>query len=176
MSNNAPPLVVIGKIVRSHGLRGTVKVRPVAGAGEQFSLLRNVQLQRGAAALGAHAIESLQVGHDGIFIKFREVNDRTGAELLRGAELMIAREECLPAAPNQFYQFEIIGLPVFTTSGAAVGEIAEVVSYPANDVWVIRSGAEEKLIPAIDAVVQSVDLSSRRVIISSLPGLLEDEP
>lgn len=164
---------MIGEIVRSHGLRGAVKVRAVAGM-EQFSRLQKVQLQRGAQSLGEYVIEQVQAGHDGLFIKLHGVNDRNQADQMRGAEMMIGLEECLPAPPGQFYQFEIVGLPVFTASGEAVGEIVEVAHYPANDVWVVRKGEEEKLIPAIDAVVQKVDVPNRRVIINPIPGLLED--
>jgi 16S rRNA processing protein RimM len=164
---------MIGEIVRSHGLRGAVKVRAAADEPKQLSLLRKVRLQRGAQALGEYAIEKLQTGSGGFFIKFCGVNDRDQAELLRGAELLIAREECLPTAAGQFYQFEIIGLPVYTSSGEFIGEIAGIERHPANDVWVIGNGKEEKLIPAINTVVQEVDLSNRRVIINPIPGLLE---
>jgi 16S rRNA processing protein RimM len=164
---------MIGEIVRSHGLRGTVKVRAVAES-EQFSRLQKAQLQRGAQKLGEYVIERVQIGKEGLFIKFYGVTDRDQAEQLRGAQMMIGLEDCLPAAPGQFYQFEIVGLTVFTTSGQPVGEIVEVVRYPANDVWVVRNGEEEKLIPAVDAVVQKVDMPNRRVIINPLPGLLDE--
>jgi len=173
MSNKTPQLVMIGKVLRSHALRGTVKVRVVADTVEEFSRLRKVQLQRGEQALGEYLIEELQIANDGILIKFRGVNDRDQAEQLRGAEVMMALEKCPPPAPDQFYHFDLIGLPVFTASDEPVGDIVEILRYPANDVWVIRRGTSEKLIPAIDTVIQKVDLPNRRVIITPLPGLLE---
>jgi len=173
MSNKTPQLVMIGEVVRSHALRGTVKVRVVADTVEEFSRLRKVKLQRGDQALGEYVIENLQIGNDGLLIKFHGVNDRNQAEQLRGAALMVALEECLPAAPDQFYHFDLIGLPVFTASDEPVGDIVDILRYPANDVWVIRRGASEKLIPAIDSVIQKVDLLNRRVIITPMPGLLE---
>jgi 16S rRNA processing protein RimM len=133
-----------------------------------------VQLQRGSDRLGEYAIENLQKGHDSLFVKFRSVNDREEAERLRGAQIMLAREEFLQRAPGQFFYFEIIGLPVYSDTGQTLGEIVDILRYPANDVWVIRDGGEEKLIPAIDAVIQKVDLQNRRVIIVPIPGLLED--
>jgi len=174
MSNKTPQLVMIGEIVRSHALRGTVKVRIVADAVEAFSRLRKVQLQRGEEVLSEYVIENLQIANDGLLVKFRGVDDRDQAERLRGAEVMMALAECPPAAPDQFYHFDLIGLPVFTASDEPVGDIVEILRYPANDVWVIRRGASEKLIPAIDSVIQKVDLPNRRVIITPLPGLLEE--
>lgn len=175
MNKNTPQLVMIGEIVRSHGLQGTVKVRTAAEGSEQFGTLSKVLLQIGPNRLGEYVIERLQRGHDGVFIKFREVNDRDQAELLRGAQIMVAPAECPPLAPGEFYHFDIIGLPVYTEAGKYLGEIVEVERCPANDVWVIRSDSGETLVPAIDTVIQQVDLANRRVIIIPIPGLLEEE-
>ncbi|MDZ7288611.1 MAG: ribosome maturation factor RimM [candidate division KSB1 bacterium] len=169
-------LVMIGEIVRPHGLRGTVKVRATTENPQRFSLLQKVQLQQKASTLGEYVIERLQVTNKDVYLKFRGVNDRNHAEQLLGAQLMIAREQCLPLAKNEYYQFEIIGLPVYTLMGESLGEIVDIESCPANDVWVIRDGRREKLIPAIQSIIHEVDLQNRRVIITPIPGLLEDVP
>jgi 16S rRNA processing protein RimM len=174
LNNDSPQLVMIGEVVGAHGLAGAVKVRATTDDVEQFAPWQKIQLQRGDNSLGEHVIEQLQIANKGLLIKFQEVNDRNRAELLRGAQLLIPREECLPAEADQFFHYEIIGLPVFLPNGDPLGEIVGVERYPANDVWVIRSGGVDKLIPAIDSVVQKVDLPNRRVIINPLPGLLED--
>jgi len=174
MSKTEPQLVMIGAIARAHGLQGTVKVRATIDEPEQFFLLQKVRLQRGEDALGEYVIERVQVGNNGVLIKFSGVDDRNDAEFLRGAQLMIAREECLPREADQYFLFEIVGLPVYTETGQPLGDIIRIDRYPANDVWVIRSGQQEKLIPAIDSVIQKVDLSNRRVIIKPMPGLLEN--
>jgi len=174
MNNKTSQLVMLGEVVRSHALRGTVKVRVVADTVEEFYRLRKVQLQRGDQALGEYVIEDVQIGNGSLLIKFHGVDDRNQAERLRGAEVMMALAECPAPAPDQFYHFDLIGLPVFTASDEPVGDIVDILRYPAHDVWVVRRGASEKLIPAIDTVIQKVDLPNRRVIITPLPGLLED--
>lgn len=174
MSQQKPPFVVIGQVLRSHALHGAVKMRIIPDAVEQFLHLRQVLLQRGDQMLGEYEIEKLQAGNDGFLVKLRAVNDRDQAEGLRGAEVMITRAACAPAAMNQYYYFDLIGLPVFTAGNEPVGELVDILHYPANDVWVIRSGGHEKLVPAIDTVIQQVDLPNRRIVITPLPGLLEE--
>jgi len=174
MSQQTPQFVVIGQVLRSHALRGAVKVRIIPDAADQFLQLRQVLLQRGEQMLGEYVIEKVQAGNGGFFVKFREVNDRDQAERLRGAELIIPRAACELAAPDQFYHFDLIGLRVFTADNEPLGELADILHYPANDVWVIRHGEAEKLIPAIDTVIQKVDLPNRRIVITPLPGLLEE--
>lgn len=174
MSKPEPQLVVIGEVLRSHALHGAVKVRVIPDAEELFLLQRQVLLQRGEQMLGTYVIEKRQNANDGFLVKFSGVNDRDQAETLRGAELMMTRDACAPAAPGQFYHFDLIGLPVFSANDEPLGELIDVLRYPANDVWVIRHGGAEKLIPAIDSVIQKVDLPNRRIVITPLPGLFDE--
>lgn len=174
MNKQTPQFVIIGQVLRSHALHGAVKARIIPDAEEQFLRLRQVLLRRGEQALGTYAIEKLQNINDGFLVKFREINDRDQAESLRGAELVIALEACESAGPDQFYHFDLIGLPVFSASDEPLGEVVDILHYPANDVWVIRQGGAEKLVPAIDAVIQKVDLPNRRIVITPLPGLFDE--
>jgi len=174
MNSAAPKFVIAGVIVRPHGVRGVVKVRAATDEVEHFSRLKHVQLQRGEQVLGDYHIAQVQFVPEGILLSFHEVHDRNQAELLRGAELMIPLEAYPPKSAEQFYHFELIGLPVYGTANEYLGEIVEIKAFPANDVWVIRNGKEEKLVPAIDSVIREVDLANRRVVISPLPGLFED--
>lgn len=174
MSAHKIHTVMIGQVVRSHGLRGTVKIRATTDHPERFSLLEKVLLQRDSIPLGEYAIEQVQFHKQGLLIKFSGIDDVNQAEKLRGAEVMIPREECLPTEESQFYHFEIIGLPAYTTSGVHLGEIVDIYALPANDVWVIRNEGHELLIPAIKSVINEVDLENRRVVITPIPGLLEE--
>ena len=51
--------------------------------------------------------------------------------------------------------------------------IQEVIATGANDVWVVRDGDLEVLVPVIDNVVKSIDLGARRMVIEAVPGLLD---
>jgi 16S rRNA processing protein RimM len=172
-------MVMIGEILRSHGLRGVVKIRATTDDPQRFFLLQRVQLQRDSRTLGEYTLERVQVGNDGVFVKFHGISNRHEADQLRGTQVMISRAECLPTEPDQFYTFDIIGLPVYTITGIHLGEIVGIEAFPANDVWVVRnpdSSGQEWLIPAIKSVIQQVDLKNRRVVIEPIPGLLNESP
>jgi 16S rRNA processing protein RimM len=171
-------MVMIGEIVRSHGVQGTVKIRATTDNAERFSLLKKVRLQRNSTTLGEYVIEQLRIANEEVYVKFGGVNDRDQAEQLRGAALMIPREECLPTAEDQFYHFDLIGLPAYTIAGEPLGEIVDIYAMPGNDVWVIRDldrSGHETLIPAIKSVIKEVDLKNRRVVITPIPGLLDEQ-
>jgi 16S rRNA processing protein RimM len=167
-------MVMVGEIVRPHGLAGVVKVRATTDNPQRFSLLEEVKLERRGRALGEYRLERVQIGNGEVFVKFQGVDDRNQAEALRGAGLMIPREARVPAPADHYYHFEIIGLPVYSAAGEPLGEIVNIETFPAHDVWVIRHGERERLVPAVEAFIKEVDVENRRVVIAPIPGLFED--
>lgn len=95
------------------------------------------------------------------------------AQGLRGQTLYIASADLPPTAENEFYYFQVVGLTVETTDGQILGRIDEVFFNGANDVWVVRDGRKEILIPVIDDVVRRIDYDSGRALIEAIPGLLD---
>jgi 16S rRNA processing protein RimM len=86
---------------------------------------------------------------------------------------MLANEDLPPAKPGEFYYYEAIGCSVFLLDGRSIGKIEEVFSNGAHDVWVVRDGEREVLVPVIENVVKAMDLAARRVTIEPVPGLLD---
>jgi 16S rRNA processing protein RimM len=117
-------------------------------------------------AAGAH-------GRGFVLLELDGVGDRTAAEALRGARLLVRAEDLPPAAPDEFYWHEVVGCRVETTAGRALGIVEEVLATGLNDVWVVRDGEREHLIPVIADVVRSIDTGARRIVIEPLPGLLD---
>jgi ribosomal 30S subunit maturation factor RimM len=68
------------------------------------------------------------------------------------------------------------GFQVTTESGRALGTIAEVLPYPAQDLWrVVAEDGSETLIPAAQELVVSVDIGDGRAVVRDLPGLTAPE-
>lgn len=174
MKTNEPQMVMVGEIVRPHGLAGAVKVRATTDDPQRFSLLEKVELERGGRTLGEYRLERVQIGNGEVFVKFHGVDDRNQAEALRGAGVMIPRAAAVPAPADHYYHFEIIGLPVYSEAGEPLGEIVRVEAFPAHDVWVIRRGGRERLVPAVAAFIKAVDVQNRRVVMAPIPGLFDD--
>ena len=108
-----------------------------------------------------------------VLLSLDGTTDRTAAEALVGARVLVAATALPPLAENEFYYHEIEGYEVATTDGRVLGEVAETFSTGANDVWVVRGAGREYLIPAIADVVREIDRESRRIIIEPMPGLLD---
>jgi 16S rRNA processing protein RimM len=73
-----------------------------------------------------------------------------------------------PTESNEFYWYQLIGLEVVDTEGQKLGTLEEIIETGSNDVYVVRRGREEILVPAIEEVVREVDLQ-RRLMTVDLP-------
>jgi len=118
------------------------------------------------ASAGPHGRGLVLLGIEG-------VADRNAAEALVGARVLVRRAELPAPAADEFYYHDLVGCRVETTDGRALGAITATFSTGLNDVWVVRDGAREHLIPVIADVVRAIDAPAGRVVIDPLPGLLE---
>ncbi len=132
------------------------------GAAEKLGTAQEFKLVR-AERVNAAAIRLTLEGFD----------DPEAAEALRGAAVSVLISDLPPKAPGEFYYYEAIGCAVATTDGRLIGVIEDVIATGANDVWVVRDGATEVLVPVIENVVKSMDLGARRMVVEAVPGLLD---
>ena len=73
---------------------------------------------------------------------------------------------------DEYYIFDLIGLKVKTADNPCLGEVTDVLTLPANDVYVVRDGSKEYLIPAIKDVIKKIDLDQEYILIEPIDGLL----
>ena len=74
---------------------------------------------------------------------------------------------------DQYYHHQIIGLRVITTGGEEIGTITDILTGKSNDNYIVKGPAGEVLIPAIEDVVRSIDLTEGTITIEPIDGLLE---
>ncbi len=165
--------IAIGLIIKPVGLSGEVKVRPLTDFPERFQSLRRVRVVTTGGDRAYRVSAARQVGPL-VYVRFTEVDCVEQADPLRGGLIQIPEKERAPLPEGSYYQYEIVGLEVFTDEGRRLGRIGDVLETGSNDVYVVRGKAkEEYYIPALTTVVQKIDLAARQMIIRPMPGLLE---
>ncbi|MBI3997756.1 MAG: 16S rRNA processing protein RimM [Armatimonadetes bacterium] len=162
--------MTVGVIVAPHGVRGEVRVRPETDFPERFAQMRTACLVQGEQVTRVE-IASARPHGDAVLMRLGGVTDRTGAEALRGASLAISRDEVMPLPPDQYYLFDLVGLRVRTQDGRALGTVAAVMRGPAHDVYVVRDGSHEVLLPAIRQVIRRIDLQAGEMTVTLPAGL-----
>lgn len=97
-------------------------------------------------------------------VSFAEIADRTAAEALRGAELVVPITDARQLEQGEYWDHDLIGCSVVTTKGEDVGVVTDVLHQPANEVLVIEKDGKQTLVPLISEVVKRVDPRARITI------------
>lgn len=145
----------MGHIAAPYGIRGGVRVQPYTAAAD--GLLAYTTWWLGAdAEWQPRAVISASARAGTVVAMLDGCDSRDDAILLKGSQVAVARNELPPAAANEFYWADLIGLKVVNVEAVDFGRVIRILETGANDVLVVRNG-RERLIPFIAEVIRKVD-------------------
>jgi len=170
-------MILVGVVHGPHGVRGLLKVESLSdnparyAAGSRLYACMPTRMpeagrQKPDACGGIQprllTVESATPHQGKLLLSFAGIESREEAAELLGAQLM-APPDAAPLPAGQYYHYQLAGLKVYER-GVYVGELVEVLSRPANDIYVARTPeGGEVWIPALKAVVKSIDLDEGRM-------------
>ena len=166
--------ISIGKIVNTHGIRGEVRVQVYSDSLDRFEGLHEVcvAIGEGARERRTLAITGLRYHKGLVLLKFRGIEDLQQAEEVKGCYLQVPESELPPLPEGRFYIYQLEGLSVWEKD-RCYGTLTEVLQPGSNDVYVVKEGKREILIPALKTVIKEVDLEKGRMEVELPDGLLE---
>jgi 16S rRNA processing protein RimM len=129
---------------------------------------------RGSTAPPGVTVSSARWHSGQLLLGFAGIADRTAAGELTGSWLSVDSSQ-LPDTPDpdEFRDYQLIGLSVRTSSGEAVGVVTDVLHYGQDLLVVQRPQDEECLVPFVKAIVPEVDIAAGVLVIDPPPGLLD---
>ena len=166
-------MVAVGEIVGAHALRGWLRLRAYQPPAPSLVPGRRVLIAQAGACRELEVRSAAPHGRGLVLLALAGVDDRRAAEALVGARVLVRTTDLPPPAEDEFYYHEVVGFRVETTGGESLGAVAETFPTGLNDVWVVRGGGREHLIPVVADVVRAIDRATRRIVIEPLPGLLD---
>ncbi len=175
MTTPPPPFLILGKILRPHGVRGELRVQLMTDYPERIVKLKKIALGDSPTSTKVqfYSVEFMRPHQDYGLLKLKTVNDRNNAELLRDLFVMVKTEDAVPLAEDEIYLYQLIGMTVKTDDGEMLGTLTDVLETGANDVYIIKSDRYgEILIPVIDSVVLKTDTDTNIITVRLPEGLL----
>jgi 16S rRNA processing protein RimM len=168
--------LVVGRVVKAHGVTGEVVVEVRTDDPETRFAAGNEL--RGRPSRGGverpYVIESVREHSGRLLVRFADFANREAADSLRGTVFLVDSGDLPPIEdPDEFYDHQLEGLRVLTTSGTPVGTVAEVLHTAAGELLSVRSDAGEMLVPFVSAIVTAVSLEAQTIEIDPPEGLLE---
>ena len=175
MERSEDELFLLGKVTGTHGLRGDLKVRPLAdnsdsllGAGQVFFRRAGSEPQRMVPVR-----VSLHKGN--YLLRLQGLAGIDAVQGLVGCEVLMRYADLAELPEDEFYWFQLEGMVVADSEQGELGTIEEIFTTAAHDVWVVRGRHGEVLIPAVDEFILEVDREGRRVTVALPEGLVPED-
>lgn len=156
--------VEAGEIVNTHGIKGEIKVLPWLDSPEDLC-----EFDRCRIARKDYEIELARVQKTCALIKLKGVDTMEDAQALRGKTVLLYRDDI---SDEIIFAAELVGVEVFCGE-EKIGEVAEVLDYPGNKVYVVK-GEKEYMIPAVKEFILDTDMENNRMQVKLLEGMATD--
>ncbi|MDB5955333.1 ribosome maturation factor RimM [Ramlibacter sp.] len=165
--------IEVGRIADAWGIKGWFKVLPHSA--DPQALFSSTRWYLQASERGPQAftgtvllrVREIKEHSDTVVARADGVEDRSGAEALRGARVFIPRSSFPTAQEDEFYWVDLLGLDVFNREGVHLGRVKELMATGPHSVLVLEyeEGGKtlERMLPFVAAYVDGVDLPGRRI-------------
>jgi 16S rRNA processing protein RimM len=164
--------VTIGKISRVRGLKGEMVVVPLTDDPQRFLKLEKVTIARDEDSR-QFLVEKAREFKDRVLLKLRQVDSPEQARGLVGGYIEIEEDQLVRLSQGSYFVFDIVGLEVVTVEGERIGTVKEVISLPANDLYLVEGEEKSYNIPAVKDVIKEIDLKKKKMIIEPMEGLFD---
>jgi 16S rRNA processing protein RimM len=175
--------LLVGRVVKAHGISGELVVEvhtddPAARFASGTTL--RARQSRGNGPERSYVVADVREHGGRLLVRLTGVDDRDAADALRGSLFVVDSDDLPPIdEPDTYYDHQLEGLHVRTTTGQDVGIVADVLHTAAGELLAVRRGdaseMREVLLPFVSAIVTSVSLDGRTVEIDPPDGLLDLE-
>jgi 16S rRNA processing protein RimM len=171
--------LLVGRVVKAHGIGGEVVVEirtddPAARFASGSTL--RAKDSRGGGQGRSYVVAHVREHGGRLLVRLAGVDDRDAADALRGSLFVVDSNDLPPIdEPDTYYDHQLEGLHVRTTTGQAVGVVADVLHTAAGELLAVKRSDDrgEVLVPFVSAIVTSVSLDDRIVEIDPPEGLLD---
>lgn len=164
--------VRVGWIGRTRGVAGDLWVTPDTDFPERFLDLTEIFI-RDRDQYTPFAISGAEIISGRPVLHLKGIDSLEDARRMTNRELAVPRDQVVALPEGSHYIFELIGCSVFDEAGNLVGVLQNVESYPANDMYVIRTpDGNYRHAPVARPFVREIDTAGKRIVIDR-SGLFE---
>lgn len=159
-----------GKILNTHGIHGEMKIEHYC---DDFAFFRSLQTLYIDGA--PYPVESVRAHKQFALLKLKGIDTMSAAQACKNKFLLLNRDEA-PLAEDRIFMEDLIGFDVYDIRvGRSIGVLSSVFSSPAHDLYNVKDGKNEYLIPAVSEFVKGVDMERRCITICSIKGMTGNE-
>ncbi len=165
--------IPIGKIIKPHGVRGELKLKPLTNVDEIFENLKNVFIyaEENRKSFKSTIIDIRKVGK-GFIIFLDGINNISLAERLRNFYVCIKKSHLPDLDEGEYFFYQVLDSEVYDEDQQFIGKVAEIIETGAKNVLVIQREENhriiENLIPIVDEFIIRMDLDNGKIFVKVL--------
>lgn len=164
----------IGQIIGTHGIKGTLKIKPLTDDIMRFSELKKVYMTI-KKELIEFSIEEVKYNNNTVLLKLKDIDTIESAQAYKGVYLQIDRKDSVELPENSYFIVDLIGLQVYDEeNNELLGKIEDIYNTGSNDIYVVRNEITGKqiLLPAIKDVIKKIDIENKKIVVKIIEGLI----
>ena len=152
--------LTVATVLKPQGIRGEIKVMPQTDSAEDLKNFSSVVIEG-----TEYKILACRAGGGFAYLTLRGIADRNAAELLRGKEVLVDRDEAPELPEDRVYIADVIGCKLVTEEGGELGEITAIT--PARtDIYTALIAGKQVRLPAPDGVISNIDAEGGKVTVN----------
>ena len=163
-----PRFLIIARVLKPWGVRGEIKCEILTEFPDRFASLQTVYVGDDAKSF---SVERAHLHSGSVLLKLQGIDTPEVAAKLRDELIHVAVEDAVELPQGKVYLYQLIGIKVRTVEGQPLGQITDILDTGANDVYVVKDGESEVLLPAIPDVVQEINLETGEMVVKLMEGL-----
>lgn len=166
-------MILIGKILGPHGIKGTLKIKPFTDFLDRFDKDKIVKIKF-EETLFEFVIEESFLHKNFVCIKLKGIDDINQALKFKNCEIVIEEDELRTLDKDEYYIHDLIGLKVLDDDDNEIGVITDVISLVSNDVYEIELQNKKKVFyPAVKDFIKEIDISKKIIRIKNYEGFFD---
>ncbi|PCH60262.1 MAG: ribosome maturation factor RimM [SAR86 cluster bacterium] len=168
---NPKDLIVLGRLGKTHGLKGWLRLSSFTAPLEEILDYSQLITKIGGQWCSLKIDQSRQQSN-GLLVHVVGYDDPEAAKLLTGLDLSVSKNELPALDADDYYWYQLKGLEVVNKQGELFGKVSRILETGANDVLVVKPNEQsmddrERLIPYLrDSVIDSVSLAQAKIVVN----------
>jgi 16S rRNA processing protein RimM len=156
--------IELGRVGAPWGVKGWVHVDSYTDPPDGILEYRQWALRLGSGERVTHRLIEGHPHTERLVARLEGIEDRERAAMLTGAVIEVDRAELPPTGEREYYQADLIGLPVRNLEGAELGVLRHFLDSPTGPMMVVQ-GERDYWIPAVPRHLSKVDLAARLILV-----------
>lgn len=172
-SSGEPVFLAVGKLHRAHGLHGEIIMEVLTDFPERLKVGVTLFVGKDHQTV---RLKSRRWHNQNLLVSFDDYSNPEAISIFVNQLVQVRAEDRPPLPEGEYYHHQLLGLQVVDEDGNQLGRLKQILETGANDVYIVQpEQGKEILLPAIDSVLQTIDLAHGQIIVHLLPGLLPED-